>query len=109
MATAIQRTFFAPAEFPENQIRAAIENFFDHEAETQSPLYADGDAGGSSVGVTGPVIDSYVVVELLVELEQICQFPLPESIVRPGGYDSVDELVEDFLPKLKSRSQRSQV
>lgn len=108
MTTAIQRTFFTPTDFPESQIREVIKNFFDHEAETLSPLYDHTSADGSSLGVSRPTIDSYVVVELLVELEPICQFPLPESIVRQGGYDSVDELEEDFLPKLKNRWQRSQ-
>ena len=108
MATAIQRTFFAPREFPSSQVRAVIEKFLDHEAETQAPLHADDPIiGGSSVGVTGPVIDSFVVVELLVELEPICPFPLPDSLVRPGGYDCVDEVVEDLLPKLESKWQQS--
>src|SRR5438309_11122502 len=38
-----------------------------------------------------PVIDSLVVVEVLLELETQVPFELPDSLVRAGGYDSVDE------------------
>jgi hypothetical protein len=65
--------------------------------------------GGSSVGgVAGtigpqPVIDSLVVVEVLLELETQVPFDLPESLVRAGGYDSVDEVVQHLMPKLQQR------
>ena len=108
MATALQRDFFARRAFPTEEIQAAVRDFFDHEAEAQAPLYRDAQvAGDASIGLAGPVIDSYEVVELLVELEPICSMQLPESLVQPGGYDSVKELLDDLLPKMEARWQRT--
>lgn len=50
-----------------------------------------------------PVIDSLVVVDLLLELETHVPFELPESLVQAGGYDSVDEVVQNLLPKVQQR------
>lgn len=50
-----------------------------------------------------PVIDSLVVVEVLLELETQVPFELPDSLVRAGGYDSVDEVVQHLMPKLQKR------
>ena len=44
-----------------------------------------------------------VVVEVLLELETQVPFELPDSLVRAGGYDSVDEVVQHLMPKLQKR------
>ena len=41
------------------------------------------------------------MVEVLIELEEQIRFMLPESLIRPGGYESVDEMVNDLMPRLK--------
>ena len=46
-----------------------------------------------------PTVDSLVIVELLLELETKVPFELPESLVQAGGYDSVDEVVQNLMPK----------
>ena len=60
-------------------------------------------AGGPTAIGPQPVIDSLVVVEVLLELETHVPFELPESFVRAGGYDSVDDVVQDLMPKLQQR------
>ena len=45
-------------------------------------------------------LDSLVVVEILCVLDAILPFEIGESVVRAGGYDSVDEGLSDLLPKL---------
>lgn len=64
-----------------------------------------GPAATSAGGTIGPQpsLDSLVIVELLLELETQVPFELPESLVRAGGYDSVDEVVQHLMPKLQKR------
>lgn len=41
-----------------------------------------------------PAIDSLVAVEILCDLDEILMIQLTECIVRPGGYDTVEEAVK---------------
>jgi acyl carrier protein len=46
-------------------------------------------------------IDSLVVVDLLVSVEPILGFELKDSIVRQGGYASVEDAVSHLLPRIQ--------
>jgi len=46
-------------------------------------------------------VDSLVVVVILCAIEPIIGFELPESVVRAGGYDSVDSALGLLLPRLE--------
>lgn len=46
-------------------------------------------------------VDSLVVVSILIAVEPIVGFELPESVVRAGGYASVDSALEDLLPQIE--------
>lgn len=46
-------------------------------------------------------IDSLVAVEILCAVEPVLRFELPPSVVRPGGYGSIDEAVEHLIPKIE--------
>ena len=90
--------------FPAQAIEATIRDFLAEEGAMQAALH--GSSSTSTVaGAIGPqpVIDSLVVVEVLLELETQVPFDLPESLVRAGGYDSVDEVVQHLMPKLQQR------
>ena len=89
-----------PAAFPTQAIEKSIREFLAEEGAMQAVLH-----GGSKPTGIGPqpVIDSLVVVELLLELETQVPFELPESLVQAGGYDSVDEVVQNLMPKLQQR------
>lgn len=90
--------------FPAQAIEASIRDFLAEEGAMQAVLHG-GSAAGGTLGTIGPqpVIDSLVVVEVLLELETQVPFELPESLVRAGGYDSVDEVVQHLLPKIQQR------
>jgi len=47
-------------------------------------------------------IDSLVVVSLLVSVEPYVGFELPESVVRTGGYKSINLAVEHLLPRIEA-------
>lgn len=46
-------------------------------------------------------VDSLVVVSILCAVEPIVGFELPESVVRTGGYSSVDSALGQLLPRLE--------
>jgi hypothetical protein len=46
-------------------------------------------------------VDSLVVVSILCSVEPIIGFELPDSVVRAGGYTSVDSAIGQLLPHLK--------
>jgi acyl carrier protein len=91
--------------FPAAEIEDCISDFLADEGAIQADLH--GSSGpkmglASSVGPQ-PVIDSLVVVEVLLEVEPKVPFELPESLVRAGGYDSIDEVVQHLMPRLEKR------
>ena len=46
-------------------------------------------------------VDSLVVVSILCAVEPIVGFELPESVVRAGGYTSVEGALGQLLPRLE--------
>jgi len=95
MTTTTKPKFETAVAFPAQMIEASIRNFLAQEGAMQAVLH-----GG--IGPQ-PVIDSLVVVEVLLELESHLPFELPERFVQAGGYDSVDEVVQHLMPKIKKR------
>lgn len=47
-------------------------------------------------------IDSLVVVSLLISAEPFVGFELPETVVRSGGYESVDDAVDHLLLRIEA-------
>jgi acyl carrier protein len=91
--------------FPTQEIEACIREFLAEEGEIQAELRGKKSSSESLTGSFGPqpAIDSLVCVEVLLELESKVPFTLSESMIRAGGYASVDEVVNNLLPQLKSR------
>jgi hypothetical protein len=46
-------------------------------------------------------VDSLVAISILCAIEPIIGFELPESVVRAGGYDSVENALSVLLPRLE--------
>ena len=59
---------------------------------------ADTDIAKESVG-----IDSLVVVAILCTVEPIVGFELPESVVRTGGYTSVEAALGHLVPRIEAQ------
>jgi hypothetical protein len=47
-------------------------------------------------------VDSLGVVDLLCEVEPIVGFELKDSIIKAGGYNSIDEAVTQVMPRIRS-------
>ncbi len=99
----------APTAFP----TAAVE------ADLRSELIEAIKAEAIIKGVTLPVatatiaqtpfqVDSLIVVSILCVIEPLVGFELPESVVRTGGYASVEQAVGELLPRIEAQWKRCQ-
>lgn len=48
-------------------------------------------------------VDSLVVVSILCTVEPIVGFELPDSVVRAGGYGSIDSALASLLPRIEAQ------
>ncbi len=48
-------------------------------------------------------VDSLVVVSILCAVEPVIGFELPESVVRAGGYASVESALGHLLPRIEAQ------
>lgn len=56
-----------------------------------------------AIAKTAFQVDSLVVVDILCAVEPIVRFELPESVVRAGGYDSVESALAHLLPRIEKQ------
>lgn len=50
-----------------------------------------------------PAIDSKRAIGALVEIEELIGCKLPVTLVRHGGYESVEDMIADLLPKVREK------
>jgi acyl carrier protein len=55
----------------------------------------------AQIAKTSFQIDSLVVVDILCAVEPIVGFELPDSVVRAGGYRSVENVLGQLLPRIE--------
>jgi len=53
-------------------------------------------------------IDSLIVVEILCAVESLVGSELPQKLVKEGGYESVDQAVENLMPQIEKVWQKNQ-
>ncbi|OMI16986.1 hypothetical protein [Leptospira weilii] len=63
--------------------------------------------GDDSVWDSMPTYDSKTVARSSPVFEKHLGEPLDVSLIRPGGYDSFDEMVDDLIPKAVAMAQQS--
>lgn len=56
--------------------------------------------GGSILGI-GPSIDSKRVVDATLITEKVLGIDLPPEIIKPGGYESFEAMIDHLVPRLK--------
>lgn len=88
--------------FPREEVVAALTselvNLAQSEAKTRSIAMPSDMAGIRKAAVP---IDSLSVVDILCLVEPIITVELRESIVRAGGYNSVDDALEHLVPRIE--------
>lgn len=50
-----------------------------------------------------PMISSHHAVEVILDLEPVLGYEIPDSVIKRGGYHSCDEMVEHLDGKLAAR------
>lgn len=65
-----------------------------------APPPAPAGAGGSIVGMR-PAIDSKRVVDAARVTRAVLEIELPPEIIKRGGYESCEEMINDLMPKLE--------
>lgn len=89
--------------FPGVEIGNQMRDLLAEEAKVQAQLRGTGTGGRASLRRSSkaePEIDSLIAVEVLTAIEPYVPFELSESLIRPGGYTSVDDFISDLLPKV---------
>ena len=60
-------------------------------------------AATSAIAQTPFQVDSLIVVSILCVVEPLVGFELPESVVRTGGYASVEQAIGQLLPRIEAQ------
>jgi hypothetical protein len=89
--------------FPRQEIRDAVKEWWTLEQQELQKLadpVAELQPDSGTVFDIVPLISSQHVVELVLKLEPIVGYEIPESVIKKGGYHSCEEMVEHLDGKL---------
>ncbi len=89
-------------------IEAALRDALISNVQDQATLYGvQLPESLSDVSKQSVSIDSLIVVEILCAVEALVGSELPQKLVNEGGYNSVDQAVENLMPKIKKVWQKN--
>ncbi|KDA01281.1 hypothetical protein [Hyphomonas oceanitis] len=86
-----------------DELGEALEEWYEEEAQAiDANIVEDAPSGtGGSIISKTPAIDSKRVLDASSVTSEILDIEIPPEIIKPGGYDSCDEMLDDLLPKLR--------
>ncbi|WP_374330810.1 hypothetical protein [Aestuariivirga sp.] len=106
MATIIAPTA-PPAVFPQTTVVAVLTkellNIARDEAQLRGIPFPPDQAGQMSAGIP---MDSLTIVDVLCTVDPVVGFELKESIVKTGGFDSVQEAIDYMVPRIEKAWQK---
>jgi hypothetical protein len=87
----------------QSDLKKELKDWYEEEtAAIDGSILGDAPAGsGGSIISVGPAIDSKRVVDATLITEKVLGIELPPEIIKPGGYDSYDEMIEHIVPRLE--------
>ncbi len=97
----------AVAAFPAAEVEAALRTELLQTIETEAAIQGIAlptDAAGQAAASIQ--IDSLVVVDIILAVEPLVDFELPDSVVRAGGYRSVNEAIGHLMPGIAKEWQK---
>lgn len=92
--------------FPKTEVVEALKRWWAEETGSHSKLpdpFAKGKGDGGTVFDVQPAVDSLRAVTVLLKLEEIVPFELKEDLIQLGGYDSLNEMIGDLIPRLEDK------
>jgi hypothetical protein len=97
MPTAVQMPR-AAAQFPEQQVRTALENW---RAEETAARQDDPFAPRGTLFDVVPDIDSLSLVNALLVVETETGFKPPVTVIKRGGYQDSNEMLQHLVPAIR--------
>jgi hypothetical protein len=96
-----------PAAFPAGEVEACLRSELLHAVTSAATLKGIQIPGDGAAQSAMPIqIDSLVVVELLCAVDPILKLELKDSVVRAGGYHSVNEALVHLMPRIEKEWQK---
>lgn len=80
-----------------------LQKWFEEESEAIDGTIASAapsGAGGSIISAR-PAIDSKRIVDATLITEEVLGIELPPEIIKPGGYESCEAMIEHLVPRLE--------
>lgn len=94
--------------FQADAVEAALRDALISNVQDQATLYGvELPELLSDVSKQSVSIDSLIVVEILCAVEPLVGSELPQKLVKEGGYASVDQAVENLMPKIEKVWQKN--
>jgi hypothetical protein len=90
------------ARFPEEELTATLTKWWAAEAleRVDDPFSPVLQTVGTIYELL-PALDSLTIVRSFLIIEEIMEMPVPVCLVKPGGYQSREEMLGDLVPKLR--------
>ena len=107
VATVTKPGMTAPA-FPKVEVKAKLKEALLGAAQSEAALKGialPGDTAGQAAASVR--LDSLDVVSLLCEVEPIMKFKLKDSLVRTGGYSSVNQAMDHLMPRIEEAWEKN--
>lgn len=76
---------------------------FDDAVRAGAAAASGGGSGNLTIWDEMPAIDSKKAVSALVEIEQATEMQFPVGLIKSGGYDTLQELLDDLFPKVRAK------
>jgi acyl carrier protein len=89
--------------YPKRRVQQAIRDSWTREQEELQRIADPVDELQPNRGTVFdlvPVISSHHAVEIVLDLEDVLGYEVPDSVIKRGGYHSCDEMVEHLDGKL---------
>ena len=93
--------------YSEDELMAKLQDWWDDQlAAAADDPFADPPPTTGTIFEVIPVIDSLSVVTALVKIETHVNFKIPVSIIKPGGYNSFEEMTGHLLPAVREMAAK---
>jgi hypothetical protein len=93
--------------FPATSVEAALREALLESVKSTASLHGIALPPTKAAQYVAPVhLDSLDVVDLLCVVEPIVGFELKDSIVKSGGYNSINEAISHVMPRIESAWQK---
>ncbi len=90
-------------------IEATLRDALISNVQDQAALYGvDLPTSLADISKQSVTIDSLIAVEIVCSVGPLVGSEIPQKIVREGGYGSVDQAIEDLMPKIKKVWEKNQ-